>query len=93
MGERRYKLEEIIVKLRQVEVLSVQGLKCWRSCPTSRIHAGGVLPVSQRVWRSESGSGEARLKYLEKDNAWSKRLLADPEFDQSILKEAASENW
>jgi len=31
-----------------------------------------------------------RLKDLEKENAWLKRLLADAELDKAILREAAS---
>ena len=34
-----------------------------------------------------------QLKELEKENARLKRLLAEPELDKAILKEAASENF
>ena len=57
----------------------------------------GVKQVTYYRWRKEYGGMKVdqakRLKELEKENARLKRLLADAELDQAILKEVASGNW
>ena len=57
----------------------------------------GFTQVTYCRRRKEYGGLKAdqakRLKGLEKENARSKRLLADAELDKAILNEAASGNW
>ena len=92
MGARRYKPEEIILKLREAEVLLAEGVSVGEV-----VRRLGVTQVTYYRWRKEYGGMKVdqakRLKDLEKENARLKRLLADAELDKSILKEAASGNW
>ena len=92
MGARRYRPEEIILKLRETEVLLAEGLSVGEV-----VRRLGVTQVTYYRWRKEFGGMKIdqakRLKDLEKENARLKRLLADAELDKAILKEAASRNW
>ncbi len=88
MARKRFKPEEIISKLRQVEVLQSQGMAV-----VDAIRQIGVTEVTYYRWRKEYGGMRVdqtkRLKELEKDNARLKRLVADKELDLAILKEVA----
>jgi putative transposase len=57
----------------------------------------GVTEQTYYRWRKEYGGLKVdqakRLKELEKENAWLKKLLAESELDKAILKEAASGNF
>ncbi len=92
MGSKRYRPEEIISKLRESEVLLAEGVSVGEV-----VRRLGVTQVTYHRWRKEFGGMKIdqakRLKDLEKENARSKRLLADAELDKAILKEAASGNW
>lgn len=92
MGAKRYKPEEIILKLREAEVLLAEGASVGEV-----VRRLGVTQVTYYRWRKEYGGMKIdqakRLKDLEKENARLKRLLADAELDKAILKEAASGNW
>ena len=92
MGAKRYKPEEIILKLREAEVLVAEGVSVGEV-----VRRLGVTQVTYDRWRKEYGGMKVdqakRLKDLEKENARLKRLLADAELDKAILKEAASGNW
>ena len=92
MGVKRYKPEEIILKLREAEVMLAQGASVGEV-----VRQLGVTQVTYYRWRKEYGGMRVdrakRLKDLEKENARLKRLLADAELDKAILKEAASGNW
>ena len=89
MGAKRYKLEEIISKLREAEVLLAEGVSVGEV-----VHRLGVTQVTYYRWRKEYGGikvDQAKwLRDLEKENARLRRLLADAELDKAILKEAAS---
>jgi len=92
MAAKRYTAEQIVNKLREVEVLVSQG--------NSVAHASKQIGVTEQTyyrWRKEYGglkSDQAkRLKELEKENASLKRLLADAELDKAILREAANPNF
>ena len=89
---KRHKPEEIVAKLRQVDVLVSQGQSV-----ADAIRSIGVTEVTYYRWRQEFGGLKSdqvkRLKDLEKENARLKRLLADAELDKAILREAASGNF
>ena len=91
MGQKRYKPEEIIVKLREAEVLTSQGKSVEEVC--RRI---GVTRQTYFRWRKEYGGLRVdqarRLKDLEKENARLKKVVADLALDADILREAASGN-
>ena len=89
MGTKRHKPEDVVAKLRQVDVLVSQGQSV-----AEAIRAIGVTEVTYYRWRKEYGGLKTdqakRLKDLERENARLKRLLADAELDKAILKEAAA---
>jgi transposase-like protein len=89
---RRPKPEEIVSKLRQVDVLVSQGKSVAES-----IRSIGVTEVTYYRWRKEFGGLKAdqvkRLKDLETENARLRRAIADLTLDKLILKEAASGNF
>ena len=92
MSGKRYEPEEIISKLREVEVLLAEGVSVGEV-----VRRLGVTQVTYYSWRKEYGGMKVdqakRLKDLERENARLKRLLADAELDKAILKEAASGNF
>ena len=88
----KHSAEQIIAKLRTVEVQISQGRT---TAPAAK--KIGVTEQTYYRWRKEYGGLRTdqakRLKTLEKENARLKRLLADAELDKAILKEAASGNF
>ena len=91
MSRKGYTPEQIIGKLREVELLVHQGHTIREAA--RRI---GVSDHTYYVWREEYGSmgveQARRLKELEKENLRLKRLVADLSLDKDILKEALKGN-
>ena len=91
MPKKRFSAEQIVILLRQIEVLISQG----KSTPIACRDAG-ISQQSYYRWRKEYGGLELdqarRLKDLEKENARLKRLVADLSLDKQILKDIASGN-
>jgi transposase-like protein len=92
MPRKRHTAEEIVAKLRQVDVLTAQGQ------PVSEaIRTIGVTEVTYYRWRSEYGGLKGdqvkRLKELEAENAHLRRAVSDLTLDKLILKEAARGNF
>lgn len=89
---KRYKSEEIIIKLREAEVLQSQGLTQGKICKQI-----GVTPDTYIRWRKEYGGMRVdqakRLKDLEKENQQLKKLVADLSLDNSMLKEVNRGNF
>jgi transposase-like protein len=92
MPRKRHTPEEIVAKLRQVDVLVSQG----RSVADA-VRSIGVTEVTYCRWRQEFGGLKTeqirRLKELEAENARLRRAVADLTLDKLILKEAASGNY
>ena len=92
MPKKRHKPEEIVAKLRQVDVLVSQGQSV-----ADAIRSIGLTEVSYYRWRREFGGLKTdqvkRMKELEAENARLRRAVADLTLDKLILKEAASGNW
>jgi putative transposase len=92
MPRKRHKAEEIVAKLRQVDVLVSQGQSV-----ADAIRSIGVTEVTYYRWRQEFGGLKTeqikRLKELEAENARLRRAVADLTLDKLILKEAASGNY
>lgn len=88
---KRTKVEVIISKLREAEVLLGKGQTVGQACRQL-----GVSEHTYYRWRKEYGGlrlNQAKhLKELEKENAQLKKLVADQALDIQILKEAASGN-
>ena len=91
MAKRAYKPEEIVSKLRQVDVLHGQGMSM-----ADAIRQIGVSEVTFYRWRKEYGGMKAdqlkRLKELEKENQRLKRLVADLSLDKAMLEEVTRGN-
>jgi putative transposase len=89
---KRHKPEEIIAKLRQVEVMTGQG-----TAMGDAIRSIGVTEVTYYRWRSEYGGMKLdqvkRLKELEVENARLRKAVSDLTLDKLILKEAARGNF
>ena len=89
---KRHKPEEIIAKLRQVEVMTGQG-----TLMADAIRSIGVTEVTYYRWRSEYGGMKLdqvkRLKELEVENARLRKAVSDLTLDKLILKEAARGNF
>ncbi len=92
MPRKRYKPEEIVAKLRQVDVLVSQG-----SGVADAIRQIGVSEVTYYRWRQEFGGLKTeqvkRLKDLETENARLRRAVSDLTLDKLILQEAARGNF
>ena len=91
MSKKRRKPEEIVSKLRQVDVLTSQG-----KTVTEAIRSIGVTEVTYYRWRQEYGGLKSdqvkRLKDLEQENARLRKAVSDLTLEKLILKEAASGN-
>jgi len=92
MARKRYSVEQIIIKLREAEVLQGQGEKVESICRKL-----GISDVTYYKWRKEYGGLKMdqakRFKDLEKENGRLKKLVADLSIDNQILKEVASGNF
>jgi hypothetical protein len=88
MAERRHEPEEIVAKLRRVEVLVSQG----RSVAEA-VRSIGVTAFTDHRGRKEFGGLRServrRLKDLEKANERLRKAVSDPTPEQPILREAA----
>ena len=89
---KRHKPEEIIAKLRQVEVMTGQGTSM-----ADAVRSIGVTEVTYYRWRSEYGGMKLdqvkRLKELEVENGRLRKAVSDLTLDKLILKEAAKGNF
>ena len=89
---KRHKPEEIVVKLRQVDVLTSQG-----SAAADAIRPIGVTEITYYRWRQEFGGLQTnqvrRIKDLEQENARLRRAVSDLTIDKMILSEASKGNY
>lgn len=92
MANKRHKPEEIVAKLRQVEVLVGQGM--------DRIDAIREIRITEQTyyrWRKKyggMGTDQLReLKRLQKENERLRRAVSDLTLDKLILTEAAKGNF
>jgi putative transposase len=92
MPTKRHKPEEIVAKLRQVDVLTSQGQSV-----ADAIRSIGVTEVTYYRWRQEFGGLKSdqvkRLKDLETENTRLRRAVSDLTLDKLILQEAARGNF
>jgi transposase-like protein len=92
MPIKRYKPEQIVTMLRQIEVSIANGKPTLQACKEAEI------PVQTFYrWRKEYGGLKMdqakRLKELEKENGKLKRLVAELSLDKQILKDIAEGNF
>jgi transposase-like protein len=92
MPRKRHKPEEIVAKLRQVDVFVSQGQSV-----ADAVRAIGVTEVTYYRWRQDYGGLKSdqirKMKDLEAENARLRRAVSDLTLDKIILKEAASGNF
>ncbi len=92
MPQVRYTTEQIIHKLREIEVIVAQGTSIKQAC-----RQAGIADKTYYKWRKEYGGlrmdQAKRFKEIERENARLKKLLAEAELDKAILREAASGNF
>ena len=92
MARKRHKPEEIVAKLRQVDVLTGQG-----TLVAEAVRSIGVTEVTYYRWRQEYGGLKTdqvrRMKELEKENQRLRQAVADLTLDKLILQEAARGNF
>ena len=90
MPQKKHKPEEIVAKLRQVDVLTSQGQSV-----AEAVRSIGVTPFTYYRWRKEFGGLKTdqvkRLKELEKENE--RLAVSDLTLEKLILREAASGNY
>jgi putative transposase len=92
MGTKRHKPEEIVTKLRQVEVLVGQGM--------ARVDAIREVRITEQTyyrWRKQyggMGTDQLReLKRLRQENERLRKAVSDLTLDKLILSEAARGNF
>ncbi len=89
---KRYKAEEIVLKLREVEIQQGKGLDVSGAC-----RQVGISDQTYYRWRKEYGGMKMdqakKYKDLERENGRLKRLVADQALDISILKEVQKGNF
>jgi putative transposase len=88
MSRKKYSPEQIIMHLREVEVLCSQG-----NIIAEAVRQIGVTEQTYYRWRKQYGgmtvTDAKKLKELEKENARLKKLVADLSLDNAILKDVA----
>ena len=91
MPIKRYKPEQIVTMLRQIEVSVANGKTTPQACKEAEI----TMQTFYR-WRKEYGGLKLeqakRLKDLEKENSRLKRLVAELSLEKQVLKDVASGN-
>ena len=92
MPIKRYKPEQIVNLLRQIEVGIANGKTAPQACKEAEI-----TQQTYYRWRREYGGLKLdqakRLKELEKENAKLKRLVAELSLEKQILKDVAEGNF
>jgi len=88
----RLKPEQVVAKLREIEVKLSQGKDVLVAC-----REAGVTDKSYYRWRREYGGLKVdqarRLKQLEKENARLKRLVGELHLEKAVLTDVARGNF
>lgn len=92
MGKKDFTTEQIIIKLREIEVLCGQGKTI-----SEAVRQAEISEQTYYRWRKIYGgmntSDARRLRELEKENLRLKKLVADLSLDNAILKDVNSKNF
>ena len=90
MARKRLAAEQIVTKLRQIEVLQGQGKTIATACKDV-----GTTEQNYYRWRKEYGGlgvdQAKRLKQLEVENGRLKKLVADLSLEKQVLQDMAQE--
>ena len=88
LASKHHKPEEIVAKLRQVEVLMGQG-----KVVAKAVRSVGVTEATWYRWRAEYGGLKLdQVRRLKQENSRLRRAVPDLTLEKLILKEAASGN-
>ncbi len=91
MSTKRYKPEQVVNLLRQIEVETANGKTTPQACRDAQI----TVQTYYR-WRKEFGGLKLdqakRLKELEKENSRLKRLVAELSLEKQVLRDVAQGN-
>jgi len=92
MPKKTFTPEQIVGKLRQIEVLVGQGKKVPLAC-----REAGIVEQTFYRWRKEYGGLQIeqarKLKELQKENAQLRRAIADLTVEKQVLKDIAEGNF
>ena len=92
MSIKKYKPEQIVTILRQIEVQLANGKSAPQACKEAEIHT-----QTYYRWRKEYGGLKQeqakRLKELEKENSRLKRLVAELSLEKQVLRDVAQGNF
>lgn len=92
MSKKKYSPDQVVAKLRQVEVLQAAGESIPVACRET-----GITDVTYRRWRREFGGLKAdqakKPKDPERENARLRKLVADLSLEKAILKDVAEGNF
>ena len=92
MSTKKYKPEQIVHLLRQIEVEIANGKTTPQACRDAQITA-----QTYYRWRKEYGGLKLdqakRLKELEKENGRLKRLVAELSLEKQVLRDVAQGNF
>jgi len=92
MVKKRFKADEIVMKLREIELHTQKGMDIPQACRQT-----GISEQTYYRWRKQYGGMQIdqarKYKELEKENSRLKRLVADLSLDNAMLKEIAEGNF
>jgi transposase-like protein len=92
MSKEKYKPEQIVTLLRQIEVAIANGKTAPQACKEAEIHT-----QTYYRWRKEYGGLKVeqakRLKELEKENSRLKRVVAELSLEKQVLRDVAQGNF
>jgi putative transposase len=90
--KKTYTPEQIVGKLRQIEVLIGQGKKVPLAC-----REAGIVEQTFYRWRKEYGGLQIeqarKLRELQKENVQLRRAIADLTVEKQVLKDIAEGNF
>ena len=89
--DQKTSAEQVVLKLRQIEVQTAQGKSLAPACKEAEISE-----QSYYRWRKEYGGLQVdqarKMKDLERENARLRRLVADLSLEKQVLADVASGN-
>ena len=89
---KRFKAEEIVMKLREIELAQSKDMDIPQAC-----RQAGISEQSYYRWRKEYGGMKMdqakKYKELERENTRLKKLVADLSLDNAMLKEIQKGNF
>ena len=92
MARQRFKPEDIILKLREIEIHQGKGMDILAACKQV-----GITDATYYRWRKEYGGMKIdqakKYKDLERENVRLKKLVADLSLDNAVLKEVTKGNF